>query len=219
MYAVVRRYRFDPNNSEERRVRDAFVHLLRKTPGFEAYYWLDTGEGERASLSVFPGYCRRGQAENHVKAWKTHLAADRTSCPTATANQFRLFLHAGAHWLLWSLRTLMPRASSWRVAQFDTLRLRLIKVAARIVEMKTRIKVHLPTSAPDQSILHLVLGRVAVGRRPALEDAREVVLEGGRRLANRAEDGVVGEELARVTQEVGDAPTGGVDAVRFADPA
>src|SRR5512134_3927177 len=55
MYAVVRRYRFDPNNSEEinRRVKDAFVHLLRKTPGFEAYYWLDTGEGEGASLSVF----------------------------------------------------------------------------------------------------------------------------------------------------------------------
>jgi hypothetical protein len=55
MYAVIRRYRFDPNNSEEinRRVRDAFVHLLRKTPGFEAYYWLDTGEGEGASLSVF----------------------------------------------------------------------------------------------------------------------------------------------------------------------
>jgi hypothetical protein len=55
MYAVVRRYRFDPNNSEEinRRVRDAFVHLLCKTPGFEAYYWLDAGEGEGASLSVF----------------------------------------------------------------------------------------------------------------------------------------------------------------------
>ncbi len=41
-----------------------------------------------------------------------------------------------------------------------TLRLRLIKIAARIVEMKTKIKVHLPTSAPDQSILHLVLGRL-----------------------------------------------------------
>ena len=35
-------------------------------------------------------YCRRGQAENHIKAWKSHLAADRTSCPKATANQFRL---------------------------------------------------------------------------------------------------------------------------------
>ncbi len=105
-------------------------------------------------------YCRRGQAENHIKAWKTHLAADRTSCPKATANQFRLFLHAGAYWLLWSLRALMPKASSWRVAQFDTLRLRLIKTAARIVEMKTKIKVHLPSSAADQAIWHLALGRL-----------------------------------------------------------
>jgi Transposase DDE domain group 1 len=105
-------------------------------------------------------YCRRGQAENHIKAWKTHLAADRTSCPKATANQFRLFLHAGAYWLLWSLRALMPKRSSWRVAQFDTLRLRLIKTAARIVELKSRIKIHLPSSAPDQAIWHLVLGRL-----------------------------------------------------------
>ena len=43
-------------------------------------------------------YCRRGQAENHIKSWKTHLAADRTSCTKATANQLRLFLHAGAYW-------------------------------------------------------------------------------------------------------------------------
>ncbi len=105
-------------------------------------------------------YCRRGQAENHIKAWKTHLAADRTSCSKASANQFRLFLHAGAYWLLWSLQALMPKRSSWRVAQFDTLRLRLIKTAARIVEMKTRIKIHLPTSAPDQAVWHLALGRL-----------------------------------------------------------
>src|SRR3954453_22733704 len=58
-------------------------------------------------------YCRRGDAENHIKAWKTHLAADRTSCTKATANQFRLFLHAGAYWLLWSLRALMPKRSLW----------------------------------------------------------------------------------------------------------
>ena len=105
-------------------------------------------------------YCQRGQAENHVKAWKAHLAADRTSCTKATANQFRLFLHAGAYWLLWSLRALMPKRSRWRVAQFDSLRLRLVKIAARVVEMTTRIKVHLPTSAPDQAVVRLVLGRL-----------------------------------------------------------
>ena len=105
-------------------------------------------------------YCRRGQAENHIKAWKTHLAADRTSCTKATANQFRLFLHAGAYWLMWSLRTLMPRRSSWRTAQFDTLRLRLVKLAVRVVEMKTQVKLHLPSNAPCQSILAFVLGRM-----------------------------------------------------------
>jgi Transposase DDE domain group 1 len=105
-------------------------------------------------------YCRRGDAENHIKAWKTHLAADRTSCSKATANQFRLFLHAGAYWLLWSLRALMPKRSPWRVAQFDTLRLRLIKIAGRVVELKTQIRLHLPTACPHQALLRAVLGRI-----------------------------------------------------------
>ncbi|PAQ07703.1 hypothetical protein CIT26_20605 [Mesorhizobium temperatum] len=38
-----------------------------------------------------------GAAENHIKSWKTHLAAGRTSYTRPTANQFRLFLHAGAY--------------------------------------------------------------------------------------------------------------------------
>ena len=105
-------------------------------------------------------YCRRGQAENHIKSWKTHLAADRTSCTKATANQLRLFLHAGAYWLMWGLRVSMPKRSMWRIAQFDTLRLRLIKIAARVVEMKTMIQVHLPTSCPAQDVLRLALGRI-----------------------------------------------------------
>jgi Transposase DDE domain group 1 len=105
-------------------------------------------------------YCRRGMAENHIKAWKAHLAADRTSCPRATANQFRLFLHAGAYWLMWGLRAMMPKRSLWRIAQFDTLRLRLIKIAARVVELKTQIRLHLPSACPDQTILRLVIGRL-----------------------------------------------------------
>jgi hypothetical protein len=105
-------------------------------------------------------YCARGQAENHIKSWKTHLCADRTSCHKAAANQFRLFLHAGAYWLLWSMRALMPRRSRWRVAQFDTLRLRLIKLAARIVETRRQILVHLPTACPEQTVLRLLLERV-----------------------------------------------------------
>ena len=61
---------------------------------------------------------------------------------------------------MWGLRASMPKRSMWRVAQFDTLRLSLIKIAARVVEMKTMIRVHLPTSCPAQVILRLVLGRI-----------------------------------------------------------
>ena len=106
-------------------------------------------------------YCMRGQAENHIKSWKTHLAADRTSCSRAAANQMRLFLHIGAYWLMWSLRTLMPRRSCWRVAQFDTLRLRLIKLAVRIDVLKKSIRLHLPQATPDQAIFAVVLNRMS----------------------------------------------------------
>jgi hypothetical protein len=39
-----------------------------------------------------------------------------------------------------TLRSLAPRTSFWRDAQFDTIRLSLIKIAARVTETVTRIK-------------------------------------------------------------------------------
>ena len=105
-------------------------------------------------------YCRRGAAETHIKSWKTHLAADRTSCPKASANPFGLFLQAGAYWLMWSLRSLMAKRSRWRSAQCDTLGLRLIKIAARVVERKTMIRLHLPTACPSHALSRAVLARM-----------------------------------------------------------
>jgi hypothetical protein len=104
-------------------------------------------------------YCQRGQAENLIKAHKLHLASDRTSCTRATANQFRLLIHTAAYWLLHTLRGLAPKTSFWRDAQFDTIRLALIKVAARVTEMKTRIKVALPSCYPHQTSWALLAGR------------------------------------------------------------
>ena len=104
-------------------------------------------------------YCARGQMENLIKAHKLHLASDRTSCSKATANQFRLLIHTAAYWLLHTLRGLAPKVSFWRDAQFDTLRLGLIKVAARVTEMVTRIKVSLPTSFPYQESLAMLAAR------------------------------------------------------------
>jgi hypothetical protein len=106
-------------------------------------------------------YCARGQAENLVKAHKVHLASDRTSCTKATANQFRLVLHTAAYWLLHTLRGLAPKRSFWRNAQFDTIRLALIKVAARVAELVTRIKLALPSSYPYRGSLVLLATRAA----------------------------------------------------------
>jgi hypothetical protein len=61
---------------------------------------------------------------------------------------------------MWSLRTLTPRRSRWRVAQFDTLRLRLIKLAVRIEVLKTKVRLHLPRATPDQALFALLLTRM-----------------------------------------------------------
>ena len=106
-------------------------------------------------------YCARGQAENLIKAHKLHLASDRTSCTKATANQFRLLIHTAAFWLMLSLRGLAPQTSFWRDAQFDTIRLCLIKVAGRVTEMVTRIKIALPTAYPYQIGFAALAGRLA----------------------------------------------------------
>lgn len=101
-------------------------------------------------------YSARGQAENHIKGWKSHLASDRTSCMSASANQMRLILHGCAYWLWWTLRATCPKRSPWRRAQFDTLRLHLVKLAATITEKKTRIVMTLPASCPRQSLIRLL---------------------------------------------------------------
>jgi hypothetical protein len=106
-------------------------------------------------------YRARGQAENLIKAHKRHLASDRTSCAKATANPFRLLVHAAAYWLLHTLRGLAPKTSFWRNARFDTIRLALIKVAGRVTEMVTRIRVALPSAYPCRQSLALLAARAA----------------------------------------------------------
>src|SRR5271169_1246200 len=136
-----------------RRVERIIARVEAGPEGSDTRFIVTNLEGGRAKHLYERLYCARGQAKNH-------LAADRTSCHAAEANQFRLFLHAGAYWLLWSMRRVMPKRSAWRVMQFDTLRLRLVKLAARVVELKTQLKIHLPSSAPDQAIFAMLLGRL-----------------------------------------------------------
>ena len=116
---------------------------------------LDAGRGKHLYEKI---YSARGQAENHIKSWKTHLASDRTSCTKVSANQMRLMLHGCAYWIWWTLRAACPKRSQWRHAQFDTLRLHLVKLAATIVEKKTRIVMTLPASCPRQQLIKLLFG-------------------------------------------------------------
>ena len=106
-------------------------------------------------------YCGRGQAENLIKAHKLHLASDRTSWSKATANQFRLLIHTAAYGLLHTLRGLAPKTSFWRDAQFDTIRLALIKVAGRVTELVTPIRVALPSCYPHHDSLTLLAVHIA----------------------------------------------------------
>ncbi len=159
--AKVRRYKeFYDGAASWSRVERIVARVEAGPDGPDTRFIVTNLPGGRAKMLYEDIYCRRGCMENHIKSWKTHLAADRTSCSKATANQFRLFLHAGAYWLMWALRNGMPKRSAWRVLQFDTLRLRLIKIAARVEEMKTQIRLHLPSAYPFQAILRTVLVRL-----------------------------------------------------------
>lgn len=129
--------------------------------GRDTRYIVTNLEGGRGKHLYEKIYSARGQAENHIKGWKAHLASDRTSCTKASANQMRLMLHGCAYWLWWSLRAACPKRSPWRHAQFDTLRLHLIKLAATIVEKKTRIVMTLPASCPRQSLIRLLFHALA----------------------------------------------------------
>ena len=105
-------------------------------------------------------YCGRGQAENFIKWHKAQLASDRTSCRDPRANQFRLILHTAAYWLMLTMRNASPNALPFALAEFATLRLRLIKIAARVVEGAARIRVFLPTACPDRAVFRQLAGRL-----------------------------------------------------------
>src|SRR5260370_531944 len=91
-------------------------------------------------------YCQRGQMENLIKLHKAQLASDRMSCHSATANQVRLALHTAAFWLMHGVRAAIPQTSPLATAEFATIRERLIKIRARVIEDIARIRVQLPTS-------------------------------------------------------------------------
>jgi hypothetical protein len=101
-------------------------------------------------------YCQRGQMENLIKLHKAQLASDRMSCHSATANQVRLALHTAAYWLTLAVRDAIPQTDPLAKAEFATIRERLFKMGARIIEHAARIRIHLPTSCADGALFRTV---------------------------------------------------------------
>ena len=94
------------------------------------------------------------------KRHKSRLASDRTSCRDPKANQFRLILHTAAYWLMLGMRNAAPKRLPVSTAEFATIRVRLIKIAARVVEGAARIRVYLPTACPDRDVFRALAGRL-----------------------------------------------------------
>ena len=101
-------------------------------------------------------YCARGNAENLIKLHKSQLASDRTSCRSANANQMRLILHTAAFWLMWRVQQEIPKCTALATAEFATLRVRLLKVAARVIETASRIRVAFASACPDADIFRTI---------------------------------------------------------------
>jgi hypothetical protein len=116
--------------------------------GANPRFVISTLEGFPADL-LYRAYCERGQCENRIKDLKNALQADRLSCSSFKANFFRLLLHAGAYRLLQALRQQVAEQSAvLGHAQFDTLRLRFLKVAALVTQSARRILIRLPRAFP-----------------------------------------------------------------------
>src|SRR6202040_4481023 len=101
-------------------------------------------------------YCARGQAENLIKRHKGQLASDRTSCRSPLANQMRLILHTAAYWLMLMVRSAIPKPQPLATAEFNTIRVRLLKLGARVVEMASRVRLAFAAACADATLIRYI---------------------------------------------------------------
>lgn len=122
---------------------------------------LPKGRNPRFVVTVLEGdpqtlyeqrYCGRGDMENRIKEQQLMLCADRTSCSEMLPNQFRLLLSGLAYTLFDGLRRLALAGTELGVAQCDRLRLKLIKIAARVRVTARPVVFHLPSSCPVEPL-------------------------------------------------------------------
>lgn len=117
-------------------------------------------ESSRASFVYDCMYCDRGNMENYIKEHKNHLHSDRTSCCTFEANQFRLFLHGAAYWLMHTIKTVGLKGTSLANAQFNTIQNKLLKIGTRVEELVTRVRLYFSSSFPLKELFQKVVSNL-----------------------------------------------------------
>jgi hypothetical protein len=106
----------------------------------------------RAKELYEKGYCARGGMELRIKEHKLYLKSDRSSCNSFRANQFRLFMHSIAYVLLHTMQKELFKGTQFANATFKTIREKIIKTAAWVKEMKTKIKIELPKTCTTKAL-------------------------------------------------------------------
>ncbi len=61
-------------------------------------------------------------------------------------------LHTAAYWLMLTMRDAIPSPQPLATAEFATLRLRMIKIAARITETARRVRVAFAAACPNAEL-------------------------------------------------------------------
>ncbi len=97
-------------------------------------------------------YCQRGEAENRIKEAQVGLFATRTSCHVLRSNQLRMLLAALGYVLIERLRAQALAGTALAAAQVETLRIKLLKVAAVITRNTRRIRLYLASHWPSAPI-------------------------------------------------------------------
>jgi len=96
-------------------------------------------------------YCARGEMKNRIKE-QLSLFSDRLSTETMRANQLRLYFASLAYVLVHALRRLGLAGTEWATAQVDTIRLRLLKLAAEVRLTARRIWVRFSRAYPWKTL-------------------------------------------------------------------
>jgi hypothetical protein len=116
---------------------------------------------EPSPRHIYDGiYTARGDMENRIKEQQLGLFADRTSCHKFMANQFRLLLASAAYLLIEHIRRTVLQGTELAKAQVTTIRLKLFKIAARVITSVRRVVFHMSSSYPYQLLLRQIVARL-----------------------------------------------------------